>query len=141
VLYFESLVDFDDILHGGGDAEDDIGSLLFNPIPSNIPRWRTFKLMTWVPLFNRLLNLDEISHGDDDTEVDLDSLLLNPVAYTIQNGGRSNFCGSCNRLVDLNEILYGGDDSEDDIDFIVFNLVASTIQELRTFKLLWCVLF
>jgi hypothetical protein len=91
--------------------------------------------------FNRLLDLDEISHGDDDTEVDLDSLLLNPVAYTIQNGGRSNFCGSCNRLVDLNEILYGGDDFEDDIDFIVFNLVASTIQELRTFKLLWCVLF
>jgi hypothetical protein len=61
-------VDFDEILYGSDDIEDDLDSILFNAIASTIPKWRTFKLLRWVHLLNNLMNLDEILYGCDGTE-------------------------------------------------------------------------
>jgi hypothetical protein len=61
-------VDLDEILYGGDDIEDDFDSILFNPVASTMPKWRTFKLLTWVQLLNRLVDLDEILCGGDGNE-------------------------------------------------------------------------
>jgi hypothetical protein len=37
-------MDLDEILYGGDDVEDDIDSILLNPVALTIPKWRTFKL-------------------------------------------------------------------------------------------------
>jgi hypothetical protein len=42
--------------------------ILFNPVASTIPKWQTFKLLTWVQLLNRLVDLDEILYGGDGIE-------------------------------------------------------------------------
>jgi hypothetical protein len=75
-------VDLDDILYGNDGIEYYLDYILFNPIASTIPKWRTFKLLRWVLLLNRSVDLDEILY-EDDTEYDLDSILINPVASTI----------------------------------------------------------
>jgi hypothetical protein len=41
-------VDLDEILYGGDAIQDDIYSILLNPVASTIPKWRTFKLLRWV---------------------------------------------------------------------------------------------
>jgi hypothetical protein len=57
---------------------------LFNLVTSAIPKWRTFKLLTWVQRrLNRLVDLDEILYGGDDIEGDVDYILFNDVASTI----------------------------------------------------------
>jgi hypothetical protein len=58
-------VDLNEILYGGDDIEDDLDSILFNAVASTIPKWRTFKLLRWVQVFNRLVDLDEILYGGD----------------------------------------------------------------------------
>jgi hypothetical protein len=41
-------MDLDEILYGGDDIEDNLDSILFNVVALTIPKWRTFKLLTWV---------------------------------------------------------------------------------------------
>jgi hypothetical protein len=41
-------MDFDEIVYGGDDIEDDHDSVLFSAVASTVPKWRTFKLMRWV---------------------------------------------------------------------------------------------
>jgi hypothetical protein len=60
-------VDLDEILYGD-DIEDDLDSILFNAVAWTIPKWRKFKLLTWVQLFNRLVDLDDILYGGDGIE-------------------------------------------------------------------------
>jgi hypothetical protein len=76
-------VDLDEILYGSDGIEYYLDYISVNPVASTIPKWRTFKLMRWVLLFNRLVDLDEILYGDDEIEDDLDSVLFNPVTSTI----------------------------------------------------------
>jgi hypothetical protein len=38
-------VDFDEILYGCDDIEDDLDSIPFNDVASTIPKWGTFKLL------------------------------------------------------------------------------------------------
>jgi hypothetical protein len=61
-------VDFDEILYGFDDIEDDLDSILFNDVASTIPKWRTFKLLKWMQLFNRLVDFYEIMYGRGGTE-------------------------------------------------------------------------
>jgi hypothetical protein len=61
-------VELDEILYGGDDIEDDLDSILFSYIASAIPKWRTFKLLSWVQLLNWLVDLDEILYGGDGIE-------------------------------------------------------------------------
>jgi hypothetical protein len=61
-------VDFNEILYGGDDTEDDLDSILFNAVASTIQKWPTFKLLRWVKLLNQLVNLDEILYGGDGIE-------------------------------------------------------------------------
>jgi hypothetical protein len=82
------MVDLDEILYEGD--EDDLDSILFNPVASTISKCRTFKLLRWAHLLNRLVDLDKILYGGDAIRDDLYSILLNPVA-SFQNGGRLNF--------------------------------------------------
>jgi hypothetical protein len=42
------LVDFYEIQQGGHAIEGDLDAVLFNPIPSSIQKWRTFKLLRWM---------------------------------------------------------------------------------------------
>jgi hypothetical protein len=61
-------VDFDEMLYGGDDIEDDFDSILLSAVASTIPTWRTFKLLRWVQLLNRLVYLDDMLYGGDDIE-------------------------------------------------------------------------
>jgi hypothetical protein len=61
-------VDLDEILYGYGDIEDNLDSILLNPLASTIPKWRAFKLLRWVQFLNRLVDLDEILYGGDGIE-------------------------------------------------------------------------
>jgi hypothetical protein len=61
-------VDFDEILYGGDDTEDDLDYILFNVVASTILKWRTFKLLRWVQHLNRLVDFDETMHGGDGIE-------------------------------------------------------------------------
>jgi hypothetical protein len=45
-------VDLNEILCGGDDIEDDLDSILPNPVASTIPKWWMFKLLRWVHLLN-----------------------------------------------------------------------------------------
>jgi hypothetical protein len=76
-------VDLDEILYRGDDIEDDLDSILFNPVASTISKWRTFKVLRWAQLLNQLVDLDEIVYGGD-VEDDIDSILLNLIASPIQ---------------------------------------------------------
>jgi hypothetical protein len=42
------LVDFYEIQKDGHAIEDDLDAVLINPVPSTIPKWRTFKLLRWM---------------------------------------------------------------------------------------------
>jgi hypothetical protein len=64
-------VDLDEIFYGGDDTEDNLDSILFNPVASTIPKWRTFKLLRWVQLLNRLVDLDEILYGGNGIDYSL----------------------------------------------------------------------
>jgi hypothetical protein len=46
-------VDLDEILYGGDDFEDDLNSILLNPLASAIPHCKTLKRMWWVQRLNR----------------------------------------------------------------------------------------
>jgi hypothetical protein len=61
-------VDFDEMLYGRDDIEVDLDSILLNPIPSTISKWRMFKVLRWVKLLSRLVDLDEILYGGDSIE-------------------------------------------------------------------------
>jgi hypothetical protein len=76
-------VNLDEILYRGDDIEDDLDSILLNPVASTISKWRTFKLLRRAQLFNRLVDLDEILYGGDGIEYYSDYILFNPVASTI----------------------------------------------------------
>jgi hypothetical protein len=61
-----------DILYEDGGTEGDLDSILLNPVALTIPKWRTFKLLTWVQLSNRLMDLDKM-YGGDNIEGDVDN--------------------------------------------------------------------
>jgi hypothetical protein len=42
---FNHLVDLDEVLYGCYDIEDDLDSILVNPVASTYSKWRTFKLL------------------------------------------------------------------------------------------------
>jgi hypothetical protein len=105
--------------YGSDDIEDDLDSILFNPVASTMSKWRKFKLLRWAQLLNQLVDLNKISYGGDDTEYYLNYILLNPIASTIPKWWMFKllwWVQLLNRLEDLDTILYGGDDTEGDID-------------------------
>jgi hypothetical protein len=66
------LVDLDEILNGSDGIEDDLDSLLFNPVASITSKWRTFKFLRSAQLLNRLVDLDKILNEGDGSEGDVD---------------------------------------------------------------------
>jgi hypothetical protein len=42
------LVDLDEILYGGDGIANYLDYILFNPVHSTIPKWRTFELLRWI---------------------------------------------------------------------------------------------
>jgi hypothetical protein len=89
-------VDLDKILYGGDSIEYYLDYILFNPVASTIPKWRTFKLLWWMLLLKQLLDSDEILYEDDDTEDDPDYTLINPIASIIPKWWTFKICGGCN---------------------------------------------
>jgi hypothetical protein len=49
---FNRLVDLDEILYGGDDIEYYLDYILFKPVASTIPKFRTFKLLRWMQNHN-----------------------------------------------------------------------------------------
>jgi hypothetical protein len=43
-------VDLDEILYGGDEIEENLDSILLNPIASTISKWQTFKIVGWAQL-------------------------------------------------------------------------------------------
>jgi hypothetical protein len=72
VQILNQLLDFDEILCGDCDTEDDLDSMLFNPVASTVSKWRTFKLLRRLHLLNRLVDLDEILYCGNGIKGDLD---------------------------------------------------------------------
>jgi hypothetical protein len=58
-------VDLVEIIYEGDDIEDDLDSVLLDPVASTISKWWTFKLLRWAQLLSRLVDLDEILYGGD----------------------------------------------------------------------------
>jgi hypothetical protein len=85
------VVDLDEIVYRGDDIEDDLESILLNPVASTISKWRTFKFLRLVKLLDRLVDLDEILYGGDGIEYYLGYILFNLIASTFQNSGCLNF--------------------------------------------------
>jgi hypothetical protein len=77
------LMELDEILYGSDGIEYYLDYILFNPVASTIPNWRTYKLLRRMLLLNQLVDLDEILYEDDDNEDDLDTIKINPIASTI----------------------------------------------------------
>jgi hypothetical protein len=42
------MVDFYEIQYGGHVIEGDLDAVLFNPVTSTIPKWRTLKRLRWM---------------------------------------------------------------------------------------------
>jgi hypothetical protein len=42
--------------------------VLFNPVASTIPKWRTFNFLRWAQFLKRLVDFDEILYGGDGVE-------------------------------------------------------------------------
>jgi hypothetical protein len=61
-------VDLYEILYGADHIKADLDSMLLNAVAPTIPKWRTYKLLRWVQLFNRLVDFDETLYGGDDIE-------------------------------------------------------------------------
>jgi hypothetical protein len=90
MLLLNRLVDLDEMLYWGDDIEDDLDSILYNPVPSTISKWledveddidlilvnfysfnhskMTFKLLRWVQILNRLVYLFEMFYVGDGIE-------------------------------------------------------------------------
>jgi hypothetical protein len=61
-------VDLDENSYGDYGIEYYLDYILFNPVASTIPKWRTFKLVRWALLLNRLVDLDDTLYGGDGIE-------------------------------------------------------------------------
>jgi hypothetical protein len=58
-------------VYGDDGIEDDLESMLFNPVASTISKWQTFRLRR-VHLLKRLMDLDEILYCGSGIKGDLD---------------------------------------------------------------------
>jgi hypothetical protein len=94
------LVDFYEIQYGGHAIEGDLDAVLFNPVSSTIPKWRTFKLLRWMQNLHQSTWDHEILYTDRSSKDE--QLLVRPFlskAKKYEHGGRLNvkihslFCG------------------------------------------------
>jgi hypothetical protein len=58
------LVDFYDIQYGSHAIEGDLNAVLFNPIPSTIPKCQTLKLLRWMQNLHQSMWELEILYTD-----------------------------------------------------------------------------
>jgi hypothetical protein len=72
VQLLNRLVDLDEILYGDDDIEDDLDSMLLNPVASTISKWRTFKCLRRMNLLNRFVDLDEMLYCGNGIKGDFD---------------------------------------------------------------------
>jgi hypothetical protein len=77
------LVDFYENQLGGHAIEDDLDAVLSNPVPSTIPKWRTFKLLRWMQNLHQSTWDDEILHTDRSSKDE--QLLIRPFLSKTKN--------------------------------------------------------
>jgi hypothetical protein len=58
------LIDFYEIQYGGHAIEGDLDAVLFNPVPSTIPKWQTFELLRWMQSLHQSTWEHEILYTD-----------------------------------------------------------------------------
>jgi hypothetical protein len=77
------LVDFYEIQWGGHAIEGDIDAVLFNPVLSAIPKWRTFKLLRWMQNLHQSMWDHGILYTDRSSKDE--QLLIRPVLSKTKN--------------------------------------------------------
>jgi hypothetical protein len=77
------LVDFYEIQKKGHAIEDDLGSVLYNPVSSSIPKWRKFKLLRWMQNLHHSTWDHEILYTDRSSKDE--QLLMRPFLSKIKN--------------------------------------------------------
>jgi hypothetical protein len=94
------LVDFYEIQYGGHAIEGDLVAVLFNSVPSTIPKWRKFKLLRWMQNLRQSTWEHDILYTDKSSKNE--QLLMRPFLSKnkkYEHGGRLNveihslFCG------------------------------------------------
>jgi hypothetical protein len=77
------LVDFYEIKQEGHAIEGDLDAVRFNPVPSTIPKWRTFKLLRWMQNLHQSTWDHEILYTDRSSNDE--QLLMRPFLSRIKN--------------------------------------------------------
>jgi hypothetical protein len=77
------LVDFCEIQWGGHAIEGDLDAVLFDPVPSTIPKWRTFKRPRWMQKLHQSTWDHEILYTDRSSNDE--QLLIKPFLSQTKN--------------------------------------------------------
>jgi hypothetical protein len=77
------LVYFYEIQYGGHAIEGDLEAVIFNQVPSTIPKWRTFKLLRWMQNLNQSTWEHEILYTDRSSKDE--KLLIRPFLSKTKN--------------------------------------------------------
>jgi hypothetical protein len=77
------LVVFYEIQYGGHAIEGDLETVLINPVPSTIPKWRMFKLLRWMQNSHQSTWDHEILYTDRSSKDE--QLLITPFLSKIKN--------------------------------------------------------
>jgi hypothetical protein len=94
--------------------EDDLDAVLFNPVPSTIPKWQTFKLLRWMQNLHQSTSEHEILYTDGSSKDE--QLLMRPFFVKnkkYEHGGQLNvkihslFCGDNSWTVVLTQMNFG----------------------------------
>jgi hypothetical protein len=97
------LVDLGEILYGGDGIEDDLDSILLNPVASTVPKRRTFKLLRCYKFWTDWWILMEFC-------IEVMALKMMSITSNWQTFKLLRRANLLNGLVHLDEILCGGDD-------------------------------
>jgi hypothetical protein len=96
------LVDLGEILYGGDGIEDDLDSILLNPVTSTVPKRRTFKLLRCYKFWTDRWILMEFC-------IEVMALKMMSITSNWQTFKLLRRANVLNGLVHLDEILCGGD--------------------------------
>jgi hypothetical protein len=79
----KQLVDFYEIQYGDHAIEANLEAVLFNPVPSTIPKWRTLKLLRWMQNLHQSTWDHEILYADRSSKDE--QLLIRPFLSKTKN--------------------------------------------------------
>jgi hypothetical protein len=76
-------MDLDYIVYENCNIDSDGDSMLFRLLASTIPKWRTFKVLSCVHIWNRCVDFADVVYEVDNIDSEIYSMLFPHVASTI----------------------------------------------------------